>query len=136
MQTFDRQGRPHASEHQLDRVLFSCPSRSWQKRSLRHGAAYALWTATPWHEQLAVTRADPLAMHATSASTCCLPNMYTCHLQVPYFNAPIFLQNKTQIGRIEEIFGGITNTVSVTCMSSTVTINALLHVHWHQAHLS
>ncbi len=33
-------------------------------------------------------------------------------MQVPYFNAPIFLQNKTQIGRIEEIFGGITNTVS------------------------
>ncbi|KAL0027087.1 hypothetical protein WJX79_004600 [Trebouxia sp. C0005] len=30
--------------------------------------------------------------------------------KVPYFNAPIFLQNKTQIGRIEEIFGGITNT--------------------------
>lgn len=32
-------------------------------------------------------------------------------LQVPYFNAPMFLQNKAQIGRIEEIFGGITNTV-------------------------
>lgn len=62
--------------------------------------------------------------------------MCTCHMQVPYFNAPIFLQNKTQIGRIEEIFGGITNTVSVTCVSSTVTINALLHVQWHQAHLS
>ncbi|KAL3160131.1 hypothetical protein ABBQ32_010905 [Trebouxia sp. C0010 RCD-2024] len=30
--------------------------------------------------------------------------------KVPYFNAPMFLQNKTQIGRIEEIFGGITNT--------------------------
>ena len=33
-------------------------------------------------------------------------------LQIPYFNAPIFLQNKTQIGRIEEIFGGINNSVS------------------------
>ena len=40
-------------------------------------------------------------------------------LQVPYFNAPMFLQNKTQIGRIEEIFGGITNTVChpFTCYS-------------------
>ena len=28
-------------------------------------------------------------------------------LQVPYFNAPMFLQNKTQIGKIEEIFGAI-----------------------------
>ncbi|KAK9837116.1 hypothetical protein WJX81_003877 [Elliptochloris bilobata] len=28
--------------------------------------------------------------------------------KVPYFNAPIFLQNKTQIGKIEEIFGSIT----------------------------
>ena len=24
--------------------------------------------------------------------------------QVPYFNAPIFLENKQQIGRVEEIF--------------------------------
>ena len=27
---------------------------------------------------------------------------------MPYFNAPIFLQNKTQVGKIEEIFGKIT----------------------------
>lgn len=27
---------------------------------------------------------------------------------MPYFNAPIFLQNKTQVGKIEEIFGSIT----------------------------
>ena len=36
---------------------------------------------------------------------------YAIFMQVPYFNAPMFLQNKTQVGRIEEIFGGITNTV-------------------------
>jgi len=26
-------------------------------------------------------------------------------LQVPYFNGPIFLENKTQVGKVEEIFG-------------------------------
>jgi rRNA processing protein Gar1 len=25
--------------------------------------------------------------------------------KVPYFNAPVFLQNKTQIGKVDEIFG-------------------------------
>ena len=30
---------------------------------------------------------------------------------MPYFNAPIFLQNKTQIGKIEEIFGAINDGV-------------------------
>eukprot|EP00871_Galdieria_phlegrea_P003346 jgi/Galph1/4011/GphlegSOOS_G2704.1 len=29
--------------------------------------------------------------------------------KIPFFNAPIFLQNKTQIGKIEEIFGPITD---------------------------
>ncbi|KAL7216143.1 hypothetical protein ACSBR1_028148 [Camellia fascicularis] len=27
--------------------------------------------------------------------------------KIPYFNAPIYLQNKTQIGKVEEIFGPI-----------------------------
>ena len=27
--------------------------------------------------------------------------------QVPYFNGPIFLENKTQVGKVEEIFGPI-----------------------------
>ncbi|KAJ6763106.1 H/ACA RIBONUCLEOPROTEIN COMPLEX SUBUNIT [Salix purpurea] len=27
--------------------------------------------------------------------------------KIPYFNAPIFLQNKTQIGKVDEIFGPI-----------------------------
>lgn len=42
----------------------------------------------------------------------------SCHvlsatpLQIPYFNAPIFLENKTQVGKVEEIFGQINNVVS------------------------
>ena len=33
-------------------------------------------------------------------------------LQIPYFNAPIYLENKTQIGKVEEILGSINNVVS------------------------
>ena len=32
--------------------------------------------------------------------------------KVPYFNAPIYLQNKTQIGKVQEIFGPINEAVS------------------------
>ena len=39
-------------------------------------------------------------------------------IQIPYFNAPIFLENKTQVGKIEEIFGPINKAVS---LSVTVT---------------
>ncbi len=40
-------------------------------------------------------------------------------MQVPYFNAPMFLQNKTQIGKIEEIFGAINDGVCpVACALS------------------
>ena len=39
---------------------------------------------------------------------------------MPYFNAPMFLQNKTQIGKIEEIFGAINDGVrpatSICCL--------------------
>jgi H/ACA ribonucleoprotein complex subunit 1 len=31
--------------------------------------------------------------------------------KVPYFNAPIFLENKTQIGKIEEILGPVNKYV-------------------------
>lgn len=27
--------------------------------------------------------------------------------QIPYFNAPIYLENKTQVGKVEEVFGPI-----------------------------
>ena len=31
--------------------------------------------------------------------------------KVPYFNAPIFLENKSQIGKVDDIFGSITDRV-------------------------
>jgi Gar1/Naf1 RNA binding region len=34
-----------------------------------------------------------------------------CLLQIPYFNAPIFLENKTQVGKVEEVFGKIHGVV-------------------------
>jgi hypothetical protein len=34
--------------------------------------------------------------------------------KVPYFNAPIYLQNKTQIGKVDEIFGPINESVSAS----------------------
>ena len=39
------------------------------------------------------------------------PLTFPC-VQIPYFNAPIFLENKTQIGKVEEILGPINNVVS------------------------
>lgn len=36
--------------------------------------------------------------------------------KVPYFNAPVYLANKTQIGKIDEIFGPINNVMfTVKC---------------------
>ena len=32
--------------------------------------------------------------------------------KVPYFNAPIFLENKQQIGKVDEIFGPVRDFVS------------------------
>ena len=32
--------------------------------------------------------------------------------KIPYFNAPIYLENKTQVGKVEEIFGPINESVS------------------------
>ena len=37
-----------------------------------------------------------------------------CGVQVPYFNAPIFLQNKTQVGKVEEVLGTINQPVSLS----------------------
>jgi len=31
-------------------------------------------------------------------------------LQIPYFNAPIYLENKSDVGKVDEIFGTITET--------------------------
>ena len=35
--------------------------------------------------------------------------------KVPYFNAPIFLENKQQIGKVDEIYGPIRDFVSFSC---------------------
>lgn len=32
--------------------------------------------------------------------------------RVPYFNAPVYLDNKEQIGKVDEIFGQLTDFVS------------------------
>lgn len=34
--------------------------------------------------------------------------------KIPYFNAPIYLQNMTQIGKVDEIFGPINESVSIS----------------------
>ena len=45
--------------------------------------------------------------------------------KVPYFNAPIYLQNKTQIGKVEEIFGPINESVSTSAatLASLISLN-------------
>lgn len=43
-------------------------------------------------------------MHAVESEMLCSSSMPT---KVPYFNAPIYLQNKTQIGKVDEILGPI-----------------------------
>jgi hypothetical protein len=43
----------------------------------------------------------------------------TCHaspLQIPYFNAPIYLENKSQVGKVEEILGPINSVVGSSGM--------------------
>ncbi len=41
--------------------------------------------------------------------------------QIPYFNAGVFLQNKTQLGRVDEIFGATTDPMfTVKCDAGVV----------------
>lgn len=49
--------------------------------------------------------------HAGGATPSPCHAMPCLALQIPYFNAPIFLENKTQIGKVEEILGPINNVV-------------------------
>ncbi|KAF9591187.1 hypothetical protein IFM89_002842, partial [Coptis chinensis] len=43
------------------------------------------------------------------------------HEKIPYFNAPIYLQNKTHIGKVDEIFGPINESLfSVKMMEGIV----------------
>jgi rRNA processing protein Gar1 len=36
--------------------------------------------------------------------------------KVPYFNAPIYLENKSQVGKVDEIFGQISSHVSLAVL--------------------
>lgn len=58
------------------------------------------WLAPGWQA------GEPAAPRWQPKHPCCPPSS-----QVPYFNAPIFLENKTQIGKVDEIFGQINNVV-------------------------
>nr|GEW64924.1 putative H/ACA ribonucleoprotein complex subunit 1-like protein 1 [Tanacetum cinerariifolium] len=40
--------------------------------------------------------------------------------KIPYFNAPIYLQNKTQIGKVDEIFGAINESFFSVKMSEGI----------------
>jgi H/ACA ribonucleoprotein complex subunit 1 len=44
--------------------------------------------------------------------------------KVPYFNAPIYLQNKTQIGKVDEIFGPINESVSASVSLSSAPLTS------------
>lgn len=48
-------------------------------------------------------------MHACEGDMICKGT----HEKVPYFNAPIYLENKTQIGRVDEILGPINQMVAI-----------------------
>ncbi|KAJ8448566.1 LOW QUALITY PROTEIN: hypothetical protein Cgig2_012210 [Carnegiea gigantea] len=43
--------------------------------------------------------------------------------KIPYFNAPIYLENKTQIGKVEEIFGPINESVSYPSLFLALEFN-------------
>lgn len=41
--------------------------------------------------------------------------------KVPYFNAPVYLENKEQIGKVDEIFGQLRDFVSFNSVLLNVT---------------
>ena len=36
--------------------------------------------------------------------------------KIPYFNAPVYLENKAQIGKVDDIFGPMNDFVSLLCI--------------------
>eukprot|EP00191_Tetraselmis_sp_GSL018_P013381 CAMPEP_0177584626 /NCGR_PEP_ID=MMETSP0419_2-20121207/4006_1 /TAXON_ID=582737 /ORGANISM="Tetraselmis sp., Strain GSL018" /LENGTH=132 /DNA_ID=CAMNT_0019074197 /DNA_START=155 /DNA_END=549 /DNA_ORIENTATION=+ len=59
-------------------------------------------------------------MHACEGEAVCkLTNE-----KIPYFNAPIFLANKTQVGKIEEIFGPINKAMFTIKMQEGVVASS------------
>lgn len=43
--------------------------------------------------------------------------------RVPYFNAPVYLENKEQIGKVDEIFGQLRDFVSFDCVLLNASIS-------------
>ena len=48
-------------------------------------------------------------LHACEGDLVCS----STHEKIPYFNAPIFLENKEQIGKVDDIFGPLTERVYI-----------------------
>lgn len=45
-------------------------------------------------------------------------------IQVPYFNGPIFLENKAHVGKVEEIFGAVNSVHFTVKLSDGVLANS------------
>ncbi|CAG9462212.1 unnamed protein product [Pedinophyceae sp. YPF-701] len=56
-------------------------------------------------------------LHACEGEAVC---SLTLDQRVPYFNAPVFLENKTQIGKVDEIFGPINKGMFTVKMAEGV----------------
>lgn len=51
--------------------------------------------------------------------------------KVPYFNAPVYLENKEQIGKVDEIFGQLRDFVSFDCVllnASKFKVNKIVNL--------
>lgn len=57
--------------------------------------------------------------------------------KVPYFNAPVYLENKEQIGKVDEIFGNLRDFVSFSSNLIQVSLkfcfDLLLNILWYNA---
>ena len=48
--------------------------------------------------------------------------------EIPYFNAPLYLENKTKIGKVDEILGSISDVhFSMKCDEGHFVFHASLH---------
>jgi len=50
--------------------------------------------------------------------------------KIPYFNGTIFLENKSKVGKVEEIFGPIDNSVSLLnfgCVLEMISLHPVIH---------
>ena len=65
---------------------------------------------TVCHQTLTLVIACGAFVHPCEGEMVCKA---TLNAQVPYFNAPIFLENKTQIGKVDEIFGPLNEYVKI-----------------------